>query len=217
MHPQSYGYEAYWKGDTVALVHAATMQRFSTSQVMNVELINNYEILLTLDKEIPEEMEIGHDVVENMTCTPEVEITGNFFSHTSTRGVLCTTPRKAVITRNTFYKTAMSGILIEADAEGWFESGPVCDVTITQNEFIDCAWNGNPHKAVIAINPSNKVIDSKKPVHQNITITQNEFKLSGNPALYAKSVKGLVFMQNTFINEGNTLTITEGCSKVKLK
>lgn len=217
MHPQSYGYEAYWEGDTVALVHAATMQRFSTAQVTKVERVNNYEILLTLDKEIPAEMKIGHDVVENMTCTPEVEITGNYFSHTSTRGVLCTTPRKAVITRNTFYKTAMSGILIEADAEGWFESGPVCDVTITQNEFIDCAWNGNPHKTVIAINPSNKVIDPKKPVHQNITITQNEFKLSGNPALYAKSVKGLVFMQNTFINEGNTLTITEGCSKVKLK
>jgi hypothetical protein len=50
----------------------------------------------------------------------------------------------------------MSAVLIEADAEGWYESGPVRDVTIRNNEFIDCAYQGGPGNAVIAINPSNK-------------------------------------------------------------
>ena len=36
----------------------------------------------------------------------------------------------------------MSAILIEGDAEGWFESGPVSDVLIEGNIFVDCAYNG---------------------------------------------------------------------------
>ncbi len=38
----------------------------------------------------------------------------------------------------------MSAVLIEADAEGWYESGPVRDVMIRNNEFIDCALPGRP-------------------------------------------------------------------------
>ncbi len=33
---------------------------------------------------------------------------------------------------NTYYKTGMSAILIEGDAEGWYESGPVNDVLILE-------------------------------------------------------------------------------------
>ena len=214
MHPQSYGYEAFWKGDTVALVHAATMQRFSTAQVEKAVRLNNYEISLTLNREIPSDLEIGHDVIENLTCTPEVEITGNYFSHTSTRGVLCTTPRKAVIRDNTFYKTGMSAILVEADAEGWFESGPVCDLTIENNTFTDCAWNGNPHHAVIAINPSNKVIDLKKPVHEHIRILNNSF-MEYETGIYAKSVRDLIISGNTYDGGNSGKILLEGCSRIR--
>lgn len=67
----------------------------------------------------------------------------------------------------------MSAILIEGDAEGWFESGPVNDVLIRENTFVDCAYNGGPGNAVIAINPSNSVINANRPVHKNIRIENN--------------------------------------------
>lgn len=134
--------------------------------------------------------------MENLTCTPEVEIRRCHFTRTSTRGTLMTTPRKVVIADNTYYKTGMSAILIEGDAEGWFESGPVCDVLIQNNTFIDCAYGGGPHNAFIALNPSNKVADERKPVHRNVRIVGNTFRTSGNPVLYAKSTADLIFQGN---------------------
>jgi hypothetical protein len=93
----------------------------------------------------------------------------------------------------------MSAVLIEADAEGWYESGPVRDVTIRNNEFIDCAYQGGPGNAIIAIHPSNKVADVKTPVHFNIRIENNIFKAFDYPILYAKSTQGLTFSDNTVI------------------
>ncbi|SDD51430.1 Right handed beta helix region [Dyadobacter soli] len=198
MHGQSYGFNAFFPRDTVAFLHSATMERFTNGVVKTVSRLNDRELLLTFEKSVPAALE-AHDCVENMTWTPEVLIRGNHFTRTNTRGVLLTTPRKAVIENNTFFRTGMSAVLIEADAEGWYESGPVRDVTIRNNEFVDCAYQGGPNNAVIAINPSNKVVDIKKPVHFNIRIEGNTFKTFDYPVLYAKSTQGLVFSNNQII------------------
>lgn len=198
MHGQSYGFNAFFPGDTVAFVHSASMQRFAGGRIKAVNRLSDRELLLTFEKPVPADLE-EHDCVENMTWTPEVLIRGNYFTRTNTRGVLLTTPRKAVIENNTFFRTGMSAVLIEGDAEGWYESGPVRDVTIRNNEFIDCAYQGGPGNAVIAINPSNKVADLKKPVHFNIRIEGNTFKTFDYPVLYAKSTQGLIFGNNRII------------------
>ena len=198
MHGQSYGFNAFFVGDEVAFVHSVSMQRFAKGKVKTVSRINDREIELTFEEAVPQNLE-PNDCVENMTWTPEVLIRGSHFTRTNTRGILLTTPRKAIIEKNIFYKTGMSAILIEADAEGWFESGPVRDVTIRNNEFIDCAYQGGPGNAIIAINPSNKIADIKTPVHFNIKIENNIFKTFDYPVLFAKSTKGLIFSNNTVI------------------
>lgn len=208
MHGQSYGFNAFFPGDTVAFVHAATMIRFAPGKVKAVDKLTDREILVTFEKDVPNDLE-PNDCVENMTWTPEVLIRGNSFTRTSTRGVLLTTPRKAIIENNVFLKTGMSAVLIEADAEGWYESGPVRDVTIRNNEFIDCAYQGGPGNAVIAIHPSNKMADVTKPVHFNITIENNVFKIFDYPVLYAKSTRGISFINNS-IARTNTLPPTSG-------
>ena len=68
----------------------------------------------------------------------------------------------------------MSAILIEGDAAGWYESGPVKDVLIENNTFLDCANNNNKH-AVIELNPSNTDINEKRPVHQKCAHHQQPF------------------------------------------
>ncbi|WP_342088630.1 right-handed parallel beta-helix repeat-containing protein [Dyadobacter sp. OTU695] len=223
MHGQSYGFNAFFPGDTVAFVHSASMERFANGLVKSVNRLNDRELLLIFEKPVPTALE-PHDCVENMTWTPEVLIRRNHFTRTNTRGVLLTTPRKAVIENNIFFRTGMSAVLIEADAEGWYESGPVRNVTIRNNEFIDCAYQGGPGNAVIAINPSNKVVDVKKPVHFNICIEGNTFKTFDYPVLYAKSTQGLIFSNNQVIRtqeltpqSGNhNMLWFNGCSGVEV-
>lgn len=217
MHPQSYGYQAFWQGDTVAFVQAATMQRKLSAVVTGVERLTDRTVKVSFDCAIPADFELNHDCVENITCTPSVEVRNCYFNRISTRGILVTTPRKVVIANNTFDHLGMSAVLIEADAEGWYESGPVKDVTIENNRFIGCAYNGGPHKATIAINPSNKVLDSKKPVHTGIRIIGNYFETEGRPILYAKSTRDLIYRNNTVNEMPEDAFITEACTRVSIK
>ena len=196
MHGQTYGFQSYYEGDTVAFVKAATMERLGRACVTAVRKVSERVWQVQFDREVPEWMEMGSDCVENLTWTPEVEITNNYFTRTSTRGTLVTTPRKVVIRNNTYYKTGMCAILIEGDAKEWFEAGPVCDVLIEGNTFVDCAYNGGPYNAVIAINPSNAVVRDTHPVHKNIRIVNNTFKIFDCPLLYAKSTSDLAFVNN---------------------
>ncbi len=223
MHGQSYGFNAFFEGDTVAFVKVSTMERVAMAKVTSVKRLTERTVEVAFDAPIPQAMELGYDCVENMSCTPEVEIRNCYFTHTSTRGTLMTTPRKVVIADNTYHKTGMSAILIEGDAEGWFESGPVKDVLIENNTFVDCAYNGGPENAVIALHPENKVVDANRPVHRNVRIIGNKFRLSGNPALYAKSTEGLVFKDNKVEQlpganaNKKELFILNGCKNVTIK
>lgn len=107
----------------------------------------------------------------------------------------------------------MSGILIADDAKSWFESGMVRDVTIRNNNFIEC--NG----PVISIAPENS--RNEGYVHQNITIINNRFRLIGKDAISARSVDGLQINGNLFLYpevvdiEG--LITTRDCKDVIIK
>lgn len=223
MHGQSYGFQAFSEGDTVAFVKASTMKRFASAKVIATKRLTDRTVEITFDRAIPKDLVLNHDCVENMSCTPEVEIRNCHFTRTSTRGILVTTPRKVVIAGNTFYKTGMSAILIEGDAEGWYESGPVKDVLIQNNTFIDCAYNGGPGNAIIALHPSNTIIDANCPVHKNVRIIGNRFQTWGNPVLYAKSTEEILFENNDIThNPGinaphKDLFILNGCKNVKIK
>ena len=200
MHGQSYGFQAFSVRDSVAVVCSETMERRAYAVVRDTRRISDREVELTLDRKLPKGTVIGSDCIENITCTPELEVRRCRFTHTHTRGTLVTTPRRVVIADNEYIKTGMSAILIEGDTDGWFESGPVCDVLIENNTFIDCGYTGGPANGVIAIHPSNRTIDPDHPVHRNIRILNNHFVTFGNPVVYAKSTADLRF-------EGNEVSV----------
>lgn len=197
MHHQSYGFDAFFAGDSVAFVESATMLRRAFGVVASAERVSEREVDVAFESAIPKFVEPQLFCVENVTWTPEVEIRRCSFTHTPTRGTLVTTPRRVVIADNTYRNTGMSAILIESDTQDWFESGPVCDVLIENNTFVGCGYNGSPRNAVIALNPSNRAVDPRRPVHRNVRIRNNRFVTFGNPLLYAKSTAGLVFEDNT--------------------
>ena len=153
---------------------------------------------MTLDKPASAIIE-PHDVIENVTWTPQVEIRGNRFARIPTRGILVTTRRKVVIEQNHFDRLMMSGILIADDAESWFESGRVEDVTIRQNTFNHCGGREHP---VIYIAPENRHVDLDTPVHRNIRIEENCIHTADALLLDAKSTRGLSFRKNNITFTG---------------
>ena len=108
----------------------------------------------------------------------------------------------------------MSGILIADDANSWFESGSVKDVTISNNKFIECGY------PVINIHPEISEILNEYPVHKNIKITNNLFFLKENAILSAKSTGNLNFYNNKIYSESNLnindLISINACSNVKI-
>lgn len=222
MHGQTYGFNAFFPGDTVALVRPSTMRRLTIARVKSAELLNDREMRIRLEKPLTERID-ANDCLENLTWTPEVYIGHSRFERTNTRGLLMTTPRKVIIENNQFLRTGMSAILIEGDAEGWYESGAVKDITIRNNYFEKCAATDGLENATIAINPSNPKIDYRLPVHENIRIENNTFVVSDQPVLYAKSTAGIVFSGNTIRRSGpkeslNSVDLLRlnGCDRVEV-
>lgn len=196
MHHQTYGIEAFFQGDSVAYVEAATLLPIALGKVKQAGMISRKEMELEMENDLPPGIEKGH-VLENLTWTPELEIRNSHFERTNTRGILVTTRKKVVIDNNRFVRTGMHAILIADDASSWYESGPVQDLLIQNNRFEECGFNSGPGNHVIAIAPENHRLVEKKYVHKNIRIQNNYFKVYDAPLVSARSVDGLVFSNNT--------------------
>ncbi|WP_288205906.1 right-handed parallel beta-helix repeat-containing protein [uncultured Parabacteroides sp.] len=201
MHHQTFGFQSFLPGNTIEFIQPHSLMPLASAKVKKAEMKNEREIIVTIDKPITSELrETEGLVIENVTYTPEVVIRGNYFSRIPTRGILVSTRRKVIIENNTFFRMQMSGILIADDARSWFESGMARDVTICNNNFIEC---GAP---VIFIAPEND--RNGGYVHRNITISNNRFQLTGADAVSAKSVDGLKITDNLFLTP-KTSTIEE--------
>lgn len=190
MHPQSYGFKAFFPGDEIEFTDAHSLQCLHKASIRKVERINDYDCKLTLDSSIPSALQQQEVVVENITWTPEVEIRHNYFARTPTRGILVTTRRKVIIENNVFYRTPMSAIAVSDDARSWYESGPVHDLTIRNNHFIEC---GSP---VISIAPENDYPNGT--VHKGIRIEKNRFTLKDKLAIYARWTDNIRISGNYF-------------------
>lgn len=198
MHPQTYGFKAFFEHDSIAFVHPETLQVFARGQIKNSALISDYEMVIELTHPIPRGLLKG-DCLENLSWTPSLTVRNCRFESVNTRGLLVTTRGKVLIEKNIFYRTGMHAILIGDDAMSWFESGPVEDVLIRGNEFIECAYNSSPDNYAIAIAPENHSLLKNYYVHHNIRIENNIFKVYDAPIMTARSVDGLTFKNNKII------------------
>jgi hypothetical protein len=205
MHPQTFGFLAFHPGDEIQLVRSHALTSYSGNRVKEATLLNPREMLLKLGEPVPASAKLG-DVVENVTWTPEVEITDNYFARIPTRGVLVTTPRHAVIKRNVFERMRMSAVLVSGDAVSWYESGAVKDLTVEGNRFIEC---GNAELPAISILPENEEIDLEAPVHFGIRIVDNSFEMGEARVMEAKSTRALVFKNNTIQSAKGTLRMED--------
>lgn len=212
MHHQTYGFPAFFENDTIAFIQAKSLQTKGIALVKKANLVSEREMQIELDTSLPKDIKIG-DCLENITWTPSLEVKNNIFEMTNTRGVLVTTPRKVVIENNIFKRTGMYGVLIAGDAGSWFESGAVNDVTIRNNIFDGCGYNFAGNSYAISVEPENHETSLSHPVHRNISIENNIFKIYDTQILRAKSTENLIF-ENNIIETGTfTSPLTDGEQK----
>ena len=199
MHHQSEGMEWARAGDEIAFIDHNTMQTVGKGKVKSFTKIDVKEFDLELEQAVPASIN-ADDGLENLTWTPAVTITNSFFGSCRARGILISTPGKVVIENNIF-ESSGTAILIAGDANYWYETGAVKDVTIRGNVFrAPCLTSLYQFcEAVISIFPEIPKANPALPYHKNITITGNEFHLFDYPILFAKSVQGLEFSHNRLI------------------
>lgn len=152
------------------------------------------KIVLTFDRALPQEVQPGSCVAENVTYTPQVNIHDNVFKETPTRGILVTTRGRVRIENNRFDGMGMAAIYISNDSNSWYESGHVEDVTIAGNVF----ERGGAQ--AILIDPTKYPTSGTQTVHRNITVKNNTFFTAAGAqtcmAVDAKSVDGLRIEHN---------------------
>jgi len=196
MHPQTYGFEAFFAGDTVAFVHSSKLQVFGTGILTSAKLISEREMEVEFATPVPRDMAVN-DCLENITWTPSVTIRNCRFERVNTRGLLITTRKKVLIENNAFIGTGMHAILVANDASGWYESGEVKDITISNNIFENCGYNSAPDNYIISIEPESHGSDNI--IHRNIRIENNVFKVYDFPVLAARNTEVLIFKHNKII------------------
>ena len=224
-HGQSIG-QALWgkPGDVIAVIDRETLLPIQWNKVKSCSLPDPKTVELEFAKPFAKPVDQTH-ALENISDTPSVSIRRCNFSNGRARGILCSTPGKVIIEENTFTIHG-AAILIPGDANGWFESGAVKDVTIRNNVFENCLVADSQFSdGVIAIWPELHRQVPGHPFHRNIRIEGNTFKIFDRPILYASSVDGLSFTGNTLIHteafkpwHRNRYAITlKNCLKIKIQ
>ncbi len=211
MHGQSWGFEWGCPGDEVQFIRSNTMELVGKqNKIISIRPYDKEqtegarEFLITfqepVDQVINEQSGFG---IENLTWTPEVLFSGNVIRNNRARGSLFSTPRKTIVENNLFDHTSGAAILLCGDCNGWFETGACRHVIIRKNRFVNELTNLFQFtNAVISIYPEIPDLKGQQQYFHGgpeggIVIEDNEFETFDAPILYAKSVDGLVFRNNT--------------------
>ena len=211
MHGQSWGFEWGCPGDEVQFIRSNTMELVGKqNKIISIcpydkeQTEGAREFLITfqepVDQVINEQSGFG---IENLTWTPEVLFSGNVIRNNRARGSLFSTPRKTIVENNLFDHTSGAAILLCGDCNGWFETGACRHVIIRKNRFVNALTNLFQFtNAVVSIYPEIPDLKGQQQYFHGgpeggIVIEDNEFETFDAPILYAKSVDGLVFRNNT--------------------
>lgn len=201
MHGQSHGYNPIRVDDEIAFIDAKSLLEKGTARIVSSKLINEHELEIGLDN--IDNALVG-DVIEDISACPELEFKNNTVNRIATRAILITNRPKTVIEGNHFNSNSMSGILLNDDAKGWYESGMCKDVVIKDNVFEYCG------QTPIRIFPENTVHSGA--VHSNIKILGNTFKKYSETCITAKSSENIEIKGNSFSSDDRIKTTN--CSNV---
>ena len=258
IHGQQGGFTAYHPGDQVmfysrthleSVAHVDENDTFTVASTVNPgEAYNGSnlsmkETIVTFEEDLSQEVldalkvkikrkasdpEEPLYVAENVTYAPTVHIKGNVMRSIPTRGILCTTRNPVIVEDNIFENLAMAGMYLSNDADYWYESGPIRDMTIRNNKFYVRTTGQKEWDAAgpIYVDPviirsyivSSGVEPTPKgdPVHRNINVVDNEIHMGDYQIIVAEGVMGMRFEGNTVVRDNPNVNIQLMANKTDL-
>lgn len=209
-HEQAYGFAWGDVGDTVSFIRSLTMDTVGRENVIAAirpadrdSIRGCMEYLITFREALPAAVTADGYGVENLTWTPTVTFRRNTVRNNRARGALFSSPRRTLCENNLFDHTSGTAILLCGDCNGWYESGAVRDLVIRKNRFVNALTNQFQFtNAIISIYPEIPELQLQQHYFHGgapraIVIEDNTFDTFDAPLLYAKSVYGLIFQNNT--------------------
>lgn len=241
IHQQQGGFPQYHEGDKVAFFTRDFLQPptgqsdeenlYTVEKVLSepTDTTDGRTIEIKFKETLPKDLagQIGGEpkyVAENVTYAPSVYIKNNTFKNVPTRGILCTTRNKVVIEGNKFLNMSMATIFLSNDSNEWYESGPIRDMTIRNNEFYiksigRTAWDYAPAVYVHPVTKGGRLPSEDTPIHKNITIDGNTFHMDVDTVVYAESVENLTFTNNKILrtNPDISIELSSGSNSGQMK
>ena len=195
-HEQQYGVLFCRQGDRIAILDKWTMEKIYEATVLAIIEPTHKEFTIVTSKPVPDKVtNCEHDMIlENLSTAVDVTVTRTETGYNRPRGFLISTAGKTVI-ENCSFHNMYSGIEAGGDANNWYESGAVKDLTIRNNDFTGSAYAGG---TAITINMQVQNPEFKKPLHEKIVIENNKFVQQAPRMIYAHNIRHITFKDNTF-------------------
>ncbi|MEI7910938.1 MAG: hypothetical protein WCK77_14985 [Verrucomicrobiota bacterium] len=211
-------------GERIGFIEHASMATLGQGTIRSYSRIDRDNFEIELAAAVPAQLVVGN-ALENLTWVPDFTVRDTLFGSCRARSLLVSTPGRVVIENNDFVSSG-AAILIAGDANHWYESGAVSDVVIRGNRFHPSCLTSwfEFGEGIISICPIIPKLDPGKPFHHNIRIENNRFDGFDYPLLYARSVDGLAFRDNSIRHntlyqpwQGRKSMLTfEGCKAVEV-
>ncbi len=193
MHNQQQGVNIYRSGESISLVERASLKRIAGMTVRAAFMISEKYIRVETEDELPEIIKEGM-AVENHSRMPQVIIRNCEVGWNRPRGFLISTCKKALIDGCTF-SNMNQAIHLSGDANSWFESGSVQDLTIRNCIFRDSAYTAG--FAIVA----DPVIEKKHGnyYHGKMVIEDCIFESDTPRILDCRNIDTIVMRRNRFV------------------
>lgn len=194
VHYQQHGFDFAEGGDEVEFVDNETLRPVGQAKVTSVRRLNAEYQELSFDRDVAKWIKPGYGI-ENTSWSAGLSFRNCVVEKNRARGILFSTRGKVVVEDSTF-SNMMAAISISGDTNYWFESGPCRDVTIRNNNFVNCTTGGKGNAVIMVAPIVMRPELAEGYYHQNISITDNRFTAFDSAVLYALSVDGLSFQGN---------------------
>lgn len=212
-HEQQVGFPFVHKGDTLQIIDRKNLLGRESFLVSDVkEINNNYYLIYSLKAIHTEIADAKSFAIENRSKTAAVIMKNCTVRNNRARSLLLSTPKPILIESN-YFASMMAGILVAGDANNWYESGGIGDLTIRKNTFVNLGVGGEAPQSILQISPIIPREGREKGYyHGKIIFENNVIKTFDSQVIYALSVKELIVRNNQFIQTKDFIPIFDNLS-----